>query len=921
MGICKKSAALLLALICAILCLAPDGVFAAEDEKARDVMDRIDALEEITETAELGEELAAIRWKYDNLSETLPVGDPAKGQVTEEYVRKLEQAEKEYAERVSEFPTSAVREDSALNWGSFLGNRSLPGVTDSKTPRGAEEMERKWSFNISAGFSDWAATPGTPVIVGDYTYCYIGKKLRKFRTSDGVQVACADAEGEALFFIHPVYGDGKIFLPRSSGSGIFLIAYDADTLERLFVTENVSGYQPEGQTAYCDGYVYFSTYGEEGVFACFPTQDGEKTTGDEVVPAAWIYRASVRASDTFGAFMGPAFADGNVIFATGGSQRAGLSSRIVVADAKTGQIRQTLELPNLEYVSSTLVYSEEYRRIFIAATNGSEGLVLRSYEIKEGRIDVDSLRLFVSSVKNGGTQSTPVIYNGRLYLGGGGRTMGSEEPFRVLDAETLEEIYTVDGLKTKGSVCLTTAYATEENGQEVFLYVIPYAPERKTGGSAQDPGDYECSELWILRDREGQTEPSYEIVKNVGDAEYCSQSVAADKNGNLVFYNDSKGLFCYGPTGGGEFTAADVVRQIARLPEPEELSYYNEFELKRIAERYENLGPEEKEAVTNYEKLERILRSDESDVVEMLNRAWKELDPAAITADDYARLSEWKRRYDALSEPSKAFVTEYPNFLAALTRAEELRLEQQTLAVTEAIDLLPEEEELTSAHSAQVEAARLRYDALPLAAKAQVQNYFRLLSAERRLQEISQRMREAEEKILATLTGKISEEKIPAILAVDALLEDLSDEDVSQITAVEQYLSPAKAELANLTMEKYLLTADGEAAEIAAHQAKRASEYFCRVQYFIEGVSDADRKYLKYSEQRETIRRRLEELGETTRGTPSWQDVPEGTAPQGQTVWIVFGVSLAVVFSAGTIFAVTRRKRRKKERNEQTSRA
>ena len=111
------------------------------------------------------------------------------------------------------------------------------------------------------------ATPGTPIVVGDYTYCYIGEKIRKFRNSDGIQLAEADAPGEAMFFINLAYGDGKIFVPRYQKFTVDgvnktlsnVIAYDADTLKQLFVTEPIATpAQAESQTFYHDWLLYTS---------------------------------------------------------------------------------------------------------------------------------------------------------------------------------------------------------------------------------------------------------------------------------------------------------------------------------------------------------------------------------------------------------------------------------------------------------------------------------------------------------------------------------------------------------------------------------------------------------------------------------------------------------------------------------------
>ncbi|MGN1007536.1 MAG: S-layer homology domain-containing protein, partial [Butyricicoccus sp.] len=151
----------------------------------------------------------------------------------------------------------------------------------------------------------------------------------------------------------------------------------------------------------------------------------------------------------------------------------------------------------------------------------------------DGMPDAASALEWVSHTKGGGTQSTPVVYNGRLYLGGGGATMGSMEPFHVIDAATMTELYSVPIL-TKGSAGISTAYASDANNQTVYLYLVPYAPKDET-----------TSQLWILKDHPGQTQADYEVVDGIGQRQYCSQSVLVAGDGSLLWYNDAGRLYCY----------------------------------------------------------------------------------------------------------------------------------------------------------------------------------------------------------------------------------------------------------------------------------------------------------------------------------------------------------------------------------------
>ncbi len=56
------------------------------------------------------------------------------------------------------------------------------------------------------------------------------------------------------------------------------------------------------------------------------------------------------------------------------------------------------------------------------------------------------MKWFKSDKNGGGIKSSPVIYNGRIYVCGGGGHGGSNEPFRVIDANTMTEIYQIPDL-------------------------------------------------------------------------------------------------------------------------------------------------------------------------------------------------------------------------------------------------------------------------------------------------------------------------------------------------------------------------------------------------------------------------------------------------------------------------------------------
>ena len=111
-------------------------------------------------------------------------------------------------------PALAAEPSAELGWPQFLGVDGLKGVSDAKAPTTAAEIELKWEKQTGDS-TTWTDSSSTPVILGDYVYCYSFQRLRKYELGSGKEVASAPVFGAA----HNQYtmilgaGDGKIFVP------------------------------------------------------------------------------------------------------------------------------------------------------------------------------------------------------------------------------------------------------------------------------------------------------------------------------------------------------------------------------------------------------------------------------------------------------------------------------------------------------------------------------------------------------------------------------------------------------------------------------------------------------------------------------------------------------------------------------------
>ena len=185
---------------------------------------------------------------------------------------------------------------------------------------------------------------------------------------------------------------------------------------------------------------------------------------------------------------------------------------------KTGAVMDSVDVIGDQ--RSTIAYDKETDRLYFTTKGG----YLYSLKLKsDGTFDKDTLK----SVQPGSmSTSTPVVYNGRIYIGvTSGSNFSGTYSISVIDAATMTEIYKAP---LKGypqcSVLLSTAYEKEDGS--VYLYAT----------YNKNPGG-----ITLIRDKKGQTTPDVEEIFTPEKArqQYCITSIICDENGTLYYKNDS----------------------------------------------------------------------------------------------------------------------------------------------------------------------------------------------------------------------------------------------------------------------------------------------------------------------------------------------------------------------------------------------
>ena len=418
-------------------------------------------------------------------------------------------------------------------WGNFRNGDNNLGITNAKTPYAPEDTELLWAVKHGTG---WAAAPGSPIMVDGDIYTYSGSTIRRLNSMTGEVVTEGTMVGESSYSIVPMtYGDGMVFVGLSGGK---IQAFNAKTLQSLWVYTDELGGQPNCPITYKDGYIYAGFWNSEdrnANFACINTVDEDHASTTEAKYASWTY---TRAGGFYwaGAYVTDKLAIVGTDDGAGGYDTNGAA--LLVFDRFTGEKLDTHEGIRGD-LRSNVSHDPQSDRVFFTTKGGILG---------NAKIDWDTGKILdykeaVISDANGNTYAmstcTPSVYNGRIYIGVSGTSQFGAKSGHAIAVYELNG----DGSMTKAyaygiigypqtSAMVSTAYSAEDGS--VYIY-LPY--------------NYTPGGISVLKDKPGQTAPvtttgsGYsEVFTPVGPlAQYCICSTIADQYGTLYYKNDS----CY----------------------------------------------------------------------------------------------------------------------------------------------------------------------------------------------------------------------------------------------------------------------------------------------------------------------------------------------------------------------------------------
>lgn len=544
--------------------------------------------------------------------------------------------------------------DVEAYWPSFRGNESNQAITDALTPIDPEKTELLWN---KLGGSGWNDAPSVQIIVDNALVTLINTGIYKLDLETGEVLAQGTMVAKSSYgFTAPVYAEGMIICALTGGK---VQAFDAKTLESLWVYTDPRGGQDQVPVIYSDGYVYTGFWNGENKlanFVCLSITDEEPTKTDEAKTATWIHTQ-------LGGFYwsGAAVVGDAVIVGTddGASGTTG-TSYVYSFNKYTGSVISRLELTGMGDQRSTMAYDAETSRVYFTTKGG----YLCRADVNAATGELSNL---VSANNQAQSTSTPVVYKGKVYygVGSGISSTGSSGNLVVADAQSLEMLYAV-GLKgyPQASALLSTGY--EKSTGYIYLYITYNS----------NPGGISMVKIDPTKDTADGAQ-LMELYDAEGFNQYCICSIICGPDGTLYYKNDSRNVLAIAsPAENGVMTLIDAIGETVTLDSAEVIAIARNV--------YDALTEDEKRKVANYAELTAAenklaqLKQNVADkaaadaVIAKINAI------GTVTKDSEVAIKAAHAAYDALTDAQKALVSNYKTLTDAESALAALKAEDNT---------------------------------------------------------------------------------------------------------------------------------------------------------------------------------------------------------------------------------------------------
>lgn len=420
------------------------------------------------------------------------------------------------------------------SWSNFRGNSDNNGLTGALLPTDYTNSQLYWSTKVGEGYG--AGAPSSPIIADDAIVYTTATTIVKVDKVTGKVLKKGKMSKTSAFNITPpTYAEGMIFVALGSGT---IQAFNADTLESVWIYHNSHYGQPNCPITYHDGYIYTGFWSGETAkadFVCLSVHDENPSKTDEEKVATWTY------TKTGGFYWAGAYACDNFVLVAsddGAASDASGKGSLISFNPRTGKV-----LDKNDNVAgdarSTICHDKDTGKYYFTSKGGY---------FYAATVSADGKITSLEGVQLGGAStSTPVVSNGRAYIGVNGSEQFGVNAGHSITVINLQNMTVAYRLLTRGypqtSGLLTTGYESVDG--YTYVYFIDNYEPGKIRVLKDKPGQKEAI---VTRTSEYDDDNDYNVLftpKN-DHANYAICSLITDEDGTMYFKNDSCYMFALG---------------------------------------------------------------------------------------------------------------------------------------------------------------------------------------------------------------------------------------------------------------------------------------------------------------------------------------------------------------------------------------
>lgn len=426
-------------------------------------------------------------------------------------------------------------------------------VVNSKIPTLADDAVLNWATKVGEGYDSNAI--GTPIIVGDSLIFCSGTKLYRMDKYNGTIQAYGEMAGRSSYnIVSPTYADNKIFVGLANGT---VQAFDAQTLKSLWIYKDQLSGQPNSPIVYSNGFVYTGFWNNEDAeanYVCISAKDEDTENDLEEKQCIWQYTRKG------GFYWAGAYAGSDYLLVGTDDGQNGSSSQtscLLSLNPTNGKVIDKIEGLNGD-IRSSVSYDNETDRYYFTSKGGSFYSVAvnsnGTFKKNADSYDIKEIKLENGTDSTAMSTATPVIHNGRAYIGVSGSSQFTEysgHNITVIDLDSFKIAYRVP---TKGypqaTGLLTTAYE-DKDGYSYVYFVDNYTPgkvrfikDKKGVTSAVDGVTESYNNDGKITEVKNCAQVLFTPVE--AQANYALATPVADTDGTLYMKNDSAYMMSIG---------------------------------------------------------------------------------------------------------------------------------------------------------------------------------------------------------------------------------------------------------------------------------------------------------------------------------------------------------------------------------------